>query len=95
MLYEDDLGLREKITMIAKEVYGANCVNFHLRLQDSWKSWKSWVFVRASGMYGEKISIPCPTILLCWDVRKILRSNVREAYVSAGADLWWRLRERS
>ena len=74
VLYEDDLGLREKITMIAKEVYGANCVNFSpAAARQLEKLEKLWVLARFRYVW-RKISIPCPTILLCWDVRKILRS---------------------
>lgn len=84
VLYEDDLGLREKITMIAKEVYGANCVNFSPAAARQLEKLEKLGFgALPVCMAKNQYSLSDDPALL--GRPKNFEINVREAYVSAGA----------
>ena len=84
VLYEDDLGLREKITMIAKEVYGANCVNFSPAAARQLEKLEKLGFgALPVCMAKTQYSLSDDPALL--GRPENFEINVREAYVSAGA----------
>ncbi len=84
VLYEDDLGLREKITMIAKEVYGANCVNFSSAAAKQLEKLEKLGFgALPVCMAKNQYSLSDDPALL--GRPENFEINVREAYVSAGA----------
>ena len=84
VLYEHDLGLREKITMIAKEVYGANCVNFSPAAARQLEKLEKLGFgALPVCMAKNQYSLSDDPALL--GRPENFEINVREAYVSAGA----------
>lgn len=83
-LYEDSLGLKEKIETIAKEIYGAKGVNF------GGNSLKQLVKLESMGFSNLPVCIAKTQYSLSDDPKKLGRPEdfditVRDVYVSAGA----------
>lgn len=84
VLYEDDLRLKEKIEMIAGEIYGAEGVNYSGQAEKQLKQLEDLGFGKLPiCMAKTQYSLSDDSALL--GRPENFRINVREAYVSAGA----------
>ncbi len=84
VLYEDNLGIREKIETVAKEIYGAGAVTFDMA------AIKAIERIEALGMGSMPVCMAKTQYSLSDDQTKLGRPegftiNIREVYVSAGA----------